>query len=179
MTGYVYIHTRPLQAAQRYDFAECADHGFIREWRSFRQEIRKRLTEVAESSDEAGVMGPDCPPDAITVFDLMQTERGLWILIKKFEVFGKFYDCYRDDGLRHPQSVVAPVSAYVCFADLLLQKAAKGECFQYHSTLLKLMDALCALPAETMDFATAQKVIRLIDGEEALVEKLEKDVYGI
>lgn len=178
MTAYVYIHPCPLQTAQRYDFADCADRSFIEGWRSFRQESKARLLQGMGGMDVQNHAMPECPQGAIDLYALMVTEQGLWSLLRKFEVFGKLYSYYQADGRRHPESDLAPVEAYVTFADVLLKRADDGSCYQYHSTLLKVMDALCALPVEVIGSRVAQEVSRLIDAEKELIERVERQIYG-
>lgn len=178
MSEYIYIHSEPFQKAQRYDFAACADYSFIEGWRAFRQTSRHKILAALAEYKTGNEVILTSIPGAVSVYDLLKTDKDLWLLIKKFEIFGKLYAFYQVDGTRHPQSASAPLSAYVAFVDSLLRRARLEECYQYYSTALKVMDALCVMPVGSVDANSAREIVRLIDEENDLLSHLEEAVYG-
>lgn len=166
---YPFRHPAPFETALRYDFADCAADAFFAGWRDYRQMLRVALRQ------KKPVAFHDIPPvnSARPLKDLLSDPESLWLLIRKFEVFGRLFSHYDANGRKHENAIPATLSDYIDFGLALAQRAERDRCLQYLSTLLKLIDAITekAMQDDALAY-DPEKIAELLDREEHLIERL-------
>lgn len=169
---YAYRHPDPLNTAQNYSFSLCNRRDFIAAWRKERRDVKQRLasrTCLPEPPDPATVP----PSGTLSLSRLMESEEGFWTLIRKFEVFGRLFNAYQANLHKHPDATPATIYDYLTFGEKLVECAEQTDVLQYLSTLLKLLDALGALPPDIFAGQAARRLTDLIDAEARLVARVE------
>lgn len=170
---YPYIHPDPFASLMRYDYADCKSDDFFVAWKKSRTEFKEKilLVEGFKKKEE-----PIQIEGTISLENLLEDAKNnsekIWVLIRKYEVFGRFYSHYTHDFRKHEKAALAEVSSYITFAEILNSYAQKSDVLQFHSTFLKVMDSLCSLDPENITTAQAQKIVTLINNEQKIIEGL-------
>jgi len=129
-----------------------------------------------KSVTEVGPPHEAPPTDAITLNSILQKTPtsvavlGPWII--KFEVFGRLFEWYRDDGRRHPDSSTARPATYILFAQRLCDIAEESGSLKFLSILLKICDALASQPVNVFRPGEAADLSALLIRESFLVTRL-------
>jgi hypothetical protein len=166
---YPFRHPTPFEMAQRYDFADCAADAFFAGWRAYRQMLRAAIRQ----KKQALVCEVPSLYGAQPLKDLLGDPETFWLLIRKFEVFGRLFSHYDSSGRKHENAIPATLSDYIDFGLALAQRAERERCLQYLSTLLKLIDAIAEQVMRSDSAAyDPEKIVQLLDCEERLIERL-------
>lgn len=167
---YPYIHPDPFASLMRYDYADCKSDDFFIAWKKARTEFKEKVSLVdAEEKKEEAIQIEGTISLENLLEDAKNNSEKIWVLIRKYEVFGRFYSHYTHDFRKHEKSKLAEVSSYITFAEILFSYAQKNDVLQFHSTFLKVMDSLCSLDPENITRAQAQKIITLINQEQKII----------
>ena len=162
---------------ESYAYAKCAGEDFLDEWKASRTAAMESLAARAtESAVEDGTMHDAPPADAIALHSLLLKVPASVAVLEpwfvKFEVFGRLFEWYRDDGRRHPDSSTARPSTYILFAQRLCDIAEESRSLKFLSILLKICDALASQPVTVFRPSEAAELSALLVRESSLVTKL-------
>ena len=176
MTAYPYSGRDLFAEPESYFYAECTSKGYLDIWKQSRIDFCRNLAGAC-----ATPMETECPPDSILLVDLL-AKAGLQDvdaaaliinpLVIKYEVHKRLFAAYLSIGKRHPHSLPAPLGVYVTFGEALLRQAETGS-LRHLSTMLKLDDALASQPAVLYSAEEAGRLVKMLNVERRLVEKLE------
>jgi hypothetical protein len=171
MTGYAYIHPEPFKRVLRYDYAPCASASFLMGWQEAREGFRQRLKTVSYQAQAY-------PQEKGSLTYYLEKSRNdedlIWAFIKKYEVFGRFYNAYDENLRKASHATEATFDDYLMFAEILVMYAENRECLQYLSTLLKVIDAFCGLGQKDLAQVNSESLLKLLEQERVLVQQLEK-----
>ncbi|MCK6418566.1 MAG: hypothetical protein L6Q57_06480 [Alphaproteobacteria bacterium] len=170
---YAYIHPAPFQKAMRYDYADCSSRLFFKSWSDFRDLVRKRLSAKQLCFDQKefpSLVDKDCIDIEIL---LSRDLSGFWPLLKKFEIFGRLFSHYDSNLQRHRNATLATMDHYIQFGCALVSHH-KGDNLQPVSTLLKLMDAICASELEQISESQRDGILSLLAEERRIVHGLDE-----
>ena len=162
---------------ESYAYAICDGAKFLEEWKASRRAVIDALTARARDRKPGVETALDVPPaDAITLRSLLEVESAAvaalepWII--KFEVFGRLFAWYRDDGRRHPDSLTASLATYILFAERLSETAEVFGSLKHLSALLKVCDALASQPATNYQAEEADNLLAVLEREASLVANM-------
>ena len=194
MTAYDYPERDLFAEPERYNYAPCADAGYLRAWRRSREASRvkfsaqgkKREAHAMDKGDRSATAGAEIVLDRY-LRDMAENVAGgetaalrraeaLEPLIMKFEVFRRLFAVYGSDFKRHPQSDPAVIGTYVLFAVVLRGVVRELNSLRHVSTLLKLHDSLCSQSVERFTSDESRMMVDGIDFELAFTARLEADI---
>jgi hypothetical protein len=192
--SYPYTGRDLFEHPESYEYAACDGPGYIGLWRAARQAARRSLEDHRSRPAQAPLA--ETPPSdprsegvrrlGDLLGDLLkeigaggalkdETRRTLDALITKFEVFRRLFALYQPDLRRVADSDLASRADYVLFGCVLAAFAERTGELRYLSTLMKLMDALCARAPDTSSGTEAETLIELIDREDRLIAQWEAE----
>ena len=171
---------------ESYEYAQCDSVNYLKEWRISRSKAEilfaRRANELAEhdSTREPTEM----PADAVSLHALLQRlivvepDRASAVqvlkeidpFIVKYEVFGRLFAWYRNDGRRHLKSPPAAFGTYLLFAQRLCEIIENIGSLKHLSTLLKLCDALASQPTGRFEPKEARSIVDLLKRENFFVQ---------
>ena len=174
---YPYTGRDLFAEPESYAYAKCDGADFLDDWKTSRTAAMESLAVRAmESVTEVGTPHETPPADAITLKSILQkAPKSVAVLepwIIKFEVFGRLFEWYRDDGRRHPDSSTARPATYILFAERLCDIAEESGSLKFLSTLLKICDALASQPVTVFRPSEAGALSALFIRELSLVTTL-------
>ena len=174
---YPYTGRDLFAEPESYAYAKCDGVDFLDDWKTCRTAAMESLAvRATESVIEDRTMHGALPADATTLHSLLlkaPADTAMlepWIV--KFEVFGRLFEWYRDDGRHHPDSSTARPATYILFAERLCDIAEISGSLKFLSILLKICDALTSQPANVFRPDEAAALSALLGRELSLVTKL-------
>ncbi|WP_412557521.1 hypothetical protein [Thalassospira sp. MIT1370] len=184
MTNYPYVSRQPFEKATRYDYASSEVDAFFESWMSARKIFQDRLSRVRADQQASSFVEPPSSSgflscvSVINGCDDFHANESFWALIRKFEVFGRLFEGYTAEMLRHPAARPADVGVYALFARKLFSLSENTGVLQFLSTGMKVIDALSGVETSKFDASTAREVQRLITDERVLVYALDGRIDG-
>ena len=181
---YPYAGRDLFAEPESYAYAKCDDARFLEEWKKSRMAAKLALVRRANQPLEGErKTHTNAAADAITLSSLLEGQISsngdripgenhatvLESFVAKFEVFGRLFAWYRNDGRRHPDSPTADLATYIQFAERLSEIAEASASLKHLSALLKLCDALTSQPAIRYRSEEAANLAALLDREASLV----------
>jgi len=175
--NYPYTGRDLFAEPESYAYAKCDGADFLNEWQESRRDAMDALAIRARERQIEDRTERDAPPvDAIKLQSLLHEKPICIVLLEpwivKFEVFGRLFAWYRDDGRRHPDSPTASLATYILFAERLCETAEEFGSLKHLSILLKVCDALASQPATTFQVDEAANLIALLNREALLVANI-------
>ena len=182
--NYPYAGRDLFAEPESYAYAKCDSVDYLDEWQKSRSAAKLAFVRrVNERSEAEGTIRVDVPPGAVALHSLLQEDAGsnggrirgrdaagvLEPFIVKFEVFGRLFAWYRNDGRRHPESPTADLATYVLFAQRLCEIAETSGSLKHLSILLKLCDALASQSADRFEPTDASALADILAREASLV----------
>lgn len=195
MDRYPYVEHNLFHHPESYEYATCDSDAYLDLWRHARDAARRalaaRLATALESppseQDGATVREDSTVPLSDIARRLVrqlrvtgalsdENKRIADKLVAKLEIFHRLFDAYDATMRRAADAQPANVRDYLLVGGLLARLAETTRSAKYLSTLLKLTDALCALPARSLTVSDARSLCELLDNEQALVGHWEAEV---
>jgi len=184
---YPYERPDAFKNPERYEFAKCEGQSFLDAWKESRDNAITRI--VREAKTEGCLLTEKKSiPEGVSLESLLTTainnmenysttlddgRKTIDALLSKFEIFRRLFSFYTPSLNKAIGSSVASISELVLFGQALSIATRVFEEPQYLSTLLKLTDALCAIPANYYTPSVAEKLAQLIKVEKQLVATWE------
>lgn len=179
MTKFKYPYTQRnlFEEPERYFYAQCDNKDFYSSWLTSRYASLQLLNDIpskinshlAYSSAFLTGMMSDIGEQ---MDDREIAETALEPLVKKFEIFRRFFTQYDDDFRRTDDAKPLGVAGYIQFGELLAEFVERYGSNKHASIFLKLMDAICSANFLEFDTVSVKKCVSLIKREIAIVENI-------
>lgn len=172
---YPYAGRDLFAEPESYAYAQCDDAAYLNEWKASRDAAKAALVARAGEDPEPDRIAEEMiSEDAIPLSSLLKSElissTTLDPFIVKYEVFGRLFAWYQEDGRRHPESSTADLGTYILFAERLCEHAETSGSLKPLSTLLKLCDALASQPPGKFEPREADRLVNVIEREALFVD---------
>jgi hypothetical protein len=197
-SSYPYCGRDLFSEPESYTYAACSNHDYLDSWRSYRQQSRQRLLERAAEEHPGEDPEPDSASTASgqSLRELLRSVHAdmssgrldaaggghkLRPFVAKYEVFKRLFSHYEPSTTsvrRTAQATLADLDTYLWFASCLASIARAGDSLKHLSTLIKLCDALCSLPAGAYTPQEAARATEILRQEEELVQEQEVRLVG-
>ena len=176
---------------QAYHYSQCAKNDFLSNWYKKRNIIKVELQKIKDKKNSAfkKIKKSNDFYNSENIFKRLiheleigvnsNNKNKIEIWIKKFEVFGRFYNNYESDLKRKKYSRLASLDCYFFFGECLsiLLMKQKNE-IRYISTFLKLLDMLCEVEKHKLSTENLNKLISFINLEINLIKNLDRNING-
>ena len=172
---YPYTGRNLFLQPKSYAYAVCDRDNYLNDWKVSRKGAKNALVKQASAEYEIKVQPEaNLPQGAITLASILRQSLKHEILLDpivvKFEVFGRLFAWYQDNGRHHPDSPIADLQTYILFAERLCEIAENSASLKHLSTLLKVCDSLASQAAQQFRPEDANRLADVLDREHDLVD---------
>ncbi|MBM3505704.1 MAG: hypothetical protein FJX65_17790 [Alphaproteobacteria bacterium] len=173
-------------APETYEFAPCEPVSFFEAWCDAREDAVRLFAERERATVNTSDRAADSAPlGARTLDDILESllkaaaaggplapadKRTVDSLLQKFEIFRRLFTHYDGAMRKWDGAALAGPDHYILLAEVLGAWCAKTGNPKYLSTMLKAVDALCALPAESLSASAATRLAAVVEQERRLVD---------